>query len=95
MKTFDKVSQDKLMETFPRLMVPHKLTSLICSLFSENPQFKVQIGSIDVHEIWSKLLVSFLNSSPLYISPYITPFKILDYSSHGEHKRQETDKNAL
>ena len=42
-KAFDRVSQDKLMETLFRLKVPQKLRNLIQSFYND-PQFKVCMG---------------------------------------------------
>ena len=67
-KAFDKVSHDKLMETLHRLMVPPKLISLIGSFFfNENPQFKVQIGSIE--STWREQEAGIRQGCPL--SPYL------------------------
>ena len=65
-KAFDRVSQDKLIETLYRLKVPEKLCNLIGSLYND-PQFKVCVG--EAESTWRSQCSGIRQGCPL--SPYL------------------------
>ena len=65
-KAFDRVSQDKLIETLYRLKVPQKLCNLIKSFYND-PQFKVCMG--DLESTWRSQSSGIRQGCPL--SPYL------------------------
>ena len=43
-KAFDRVAQEKVIETLKRLLVPNRICNLVAS-FYQNPEFKVKVAS--------------------------------------------------
>ena len=65
-KAFDRVAQEKVVETLKRLLVPGRICNLVAS-FYQNPQFKVKVGS-DNSE-WTPQRAGIRQDCPL--SPYL------------------------
>ena len=65
-KAFDKVSQEKMMETLHRLKVPSRIINLITS-FYKDPQFKVSMGEDE--SSWRRQATGIRQGCPL--SPYL------------------------
>ena len=65
-KAFDKVSQEKMMETLHRLKVPSRIINLIAS-FYKDPQFKVSMG--EEESSWRRQASGIRQGCPL--SPYL------------------------
>ena len=65
-KAFDKVSQEKMMETLHRLKVPSRIINLIASYYKD-PQFKVSMG--EEESSWRRQASGIRQGCPL--SPYL------------------------
>ena len=88
-KAFDKIKQDKLLESLERMSLPNKIIASVRNLYS-NPKFAVNMGGSQ--SSWKKQRRGIRQGCPL--SPYLFLI-IMTEMFHDIHKDEKLEKKTL